>query len=124
MSPPRRTRGQAEAEISEALIKFEKEYMGRGPEEIRTYLIDDLVIVRMQGVITKAEKHLASSNAGKGRELVKLTRVALIEKARPILEEIITSILGVKVRSLHMDLSTRTGEKVIIFTLEESPGVG
>jgi len=119
----KKTKGQYEAEISEAMIKFEKEYMGRGPVEIKTYIIDDMVLVRMQGVITKAEQHLASNDSGKGRELVKLTRVALLERARPILEEIVESILGVRTRSLHMDISTRTGEKIMMFTLEKPPRI-
>ena len=44
----KKTRGQIEAEISEAIIKFEKEYMGRGPLETKTYIVDDLVLVRVQ----------------------------------------------------------------------------
>jgi uncharacterized protein YbcI len=118
-----KTKGQIEAEISDAIIKFEKEYMGRGPVETRTYLIEDLVLVRLQGVITRAEHHLATSgDDGKGRELIKQTRMQLIEKARPLLEAAIRSILGVSVKSLHTDISTVTGERLIIFTLEDRPG--
>ncbi|MBU4175685.1 MAG: DUF2294 domain-containing protein [Actinobacteria bacterium] len=118
----KKTKGQIEAEISNAIIKFEKEYMGRGPVETKTYIIDDMVLVRMQGLITKAEHHLASTgNAVKGRELLKQTRIELIEKARPSLEPVIESIVGESVKSLHMDISTKTGEKIIIFTLEKPP---
>ncbi len=48
-----RTRGQVEAEISEAIIKFEKEYMGRGPLETKSYIIDDLILVRLKDVLTR-----------------------------------------------------------------------
>ncbi len=116
------TKGQIEAKISEAIIKFEKEYMGRGPIETKTYVIEDMILVRLQGVITRAEHHLATSgDAGKGRELIKQTRMELIEKARPLLESVIESIVGQPVLSLHTDISTRTGERVIIFTLEREP---
>jgi uncharacterized protein YbcI len=118
----KQTRGQAEAEISKAIEKFEKEYMGRGPVETRTYVVEDMVIIRMQGAITKAEENLASSgDAGKGRDLVKQTRIQLIEKARPLIEGVVESIIGKPVKSLHMDISTRTGEKIIVLTLSGKP---
>lgn len=118
----KQTRGQAEAEISKAIEKFEKEYMGRGPVETRTYVVEDMVVIRMQGTITKAEENLAGSgDSGKGRDLVKQARVQLIEKARPLIEGIVESIIGKPVRSLHMDISTKTGEKFIILTLTGKP---
>ena len=116
------TRGQIEAEISESLIKFEKEYMGRGPDETKTYLLDDMVVVRLQRVLTPAEKQLAKEDEStKGRELVKQIRTELLEKARPLLEKTISHITGRKVISLHTDISTVTGERIIIFTLDNSP---
>ncbi|MDQ7783110.1 MAG: DUF2294 domain-containing protein [Desulfomonilaceae bacterium] len=118
------TTGQIEAQISEAIIKFEKEYMGRGPVETKTYIIEDLILVRLKGVITRAEHHLATSgDAGRGRDLIKQTRMELIEKARPLLESVIESIAGQSVVSLHTDISTRTGERVIIFTLKKEPAL-
>jgi uncharacterized protein YbcI len=117
-----KTRGQIEASISEAIVKFEKEYMGRGPLETKTYIVDDIVLVRLKGVITRAEHHLATSGDGeRGRDLIKQTRMELIEKARPLLETVIQSIVGEAVLSLHTDISTRTGERVIIFTLKNVP---
>jgi uncharacterized protein YbcI len=116
------SKGHIEAQICEAIIKFEKEYMGRGPIETKTYIIEDMIIVRLKGVITRAEHHLATSgDSARGRELIKQTRMELIEKARPLLESVIESIAGSAVVSLHTDISTRTGERVIIFTLEKEP---
>ncbi len=120
-----KTKGQTEAEISKAIIKFEKEYMGRGPDETRTYIIGDMVIVRLRGVLTPAEKQLAKSDdsLNKGRALIKQVRIELLEKARPLLENIIQNILKTKVTSMHTDISTVTGERVIIFTLESAPQI-
>lgn len=116
-----KTKGQIEAEISEAFIKFEKEYMGRGPDETKTYIIDDLVVIRLRRVLTPAEQHLAkASDDPKGRTLIKQVRSELIEKARPLLETIIAELTGKKVKSLHTDISTVTGERIIVFTLEGS----
>ena len=117
-----KTRGQIEAEISEALTKFEIEYMGRGPEEAKTCLMDDIVFVRLRGVLTPAEKQLAKADGAlRGRALIKQVRIELLEKARSLLESIVHDITGRKVQSLHTDISTVTGERVIIFTLDGRP---
>ena len=114
-----KTLGQIEADISQAIVKFEKQYMGRGPNEIRSHIIDDLVIVRLRGVLTPAEQELARTNGlERGTLLVKSVRTELIEKARPLLESAIEEITGRKVISMHTDLSTRLGERVLLFVLE------
>ena len=118
------TKGQIEAEISEAIIKFEKEYMGRGPDETKTYIIGDIVLIRLRGVLTPAEKQLAKTDDNlKGRALIKQVRIELLEKARVLLENIIQDVLGEKVITMHTDISTITGERVIIFTLESAPQI-
>ncbi len=117
-----KTRGQIEAEISEAMIKFERDYMGRGPEETRTFILDDMVLVRLKGVLTPAETNLAAARADeRGRMLVKQARIELLEAGRELLETIVRDILGQEVRSLHTDISTRTGERIIIFSLDGPP---
>jgi len=114
-----KTKGQIEAEISEAVIKFEREYMGRGPKETRSYLLGDMIVVRLRGVLTPAEKQLADSpDYAEGGRLVKQVRMQLLEKARTLLEAIIRDITKRSVVSLHTDISTRTGERVIIWTLD------
>jgi uncharacterized protein YbcI len=119
-----KTRGQIEAEISEAVTRFEKEFMGRGPLETRTYIIDDMVIVRLKGVLTRAEYRLVKSERNtKARDLIKQVRIELLENGRPLLEDIIKDSLRRKVRSLHTDISTMTGERLIIFTLDKNPFV-
>lgn len=118
MSPSAATKGQLEARISEALIKFEREYMGRGPEEAKSYIVEDLVVVRLRGVLTPAERQLARSDGNdQGRNLIKQVRMELLERGRPLLENIVTDITGQKVRSLHTDISTVTGERIIVFSL-------
>lgn len=119
-----KTKGQLEAQISEAIIQFEKDYMGRGPTEAKTYLVDNLVIIKLQGVLTPSEKQLANSaESDSGRELIKRMRHALLQKGRHLLEVVIKDVLGVSIKSLHSDLSTITGERMIIFSLEEVPEV-
>jgi len=117
-----KSRGELEAAICEGVGHFEQDYTGRGPENIHTHLLGDLLVVRLQGVLTAAEQHLVQSlPAEKGRDLLKQVRTHLIETARPVLEAMVQEITGVKVLSLHHDISTVTGEEVVLFTLAESP---
>lgn len=114
-----RSRGQIEAEICDAISGFEKEYMGRGPLETKAYIIEDMVVVRLKNVLTPAEMRLADlSDVKDGRELIKRIRFKLLEQGRPLLEAAVKDILGVKIVSLHTDISTVTGERIIIFILE------
>jgi uncharacterized protein YbcI len=117
-----KTQGEIESAVSEGMSRFEQEYMGRGPKDIRAHLIDDLVVVRLQGVLTAAEQHLVKTLAPeKGRDLLKQVRSHLIEIARPTMDAMVQGITGVKVVSLHHDISTVTGEEIVVFTLAESP---
>ncbi len=117
-----KTQGEIEAAVCEAVSRFEQEYMGRGPKHIHAHLIRDLLVVRLQGVLTAAEQHLVKTlPMEKGRDLLKQVRTHLIETARPLLEAMIRDITGVKVVSLHHDISTSTGEEVVVFTLADAP---
>lgn len=117
-----RTQGEIEAAICEGIAQFEQEYMGRGPKDIHTHLIGDLLVVRLHGVLTAAEQQLVRTlPAEKGRDLLKQVRTHLIETARPKMEAMVEEIAGVKVLSLHHDISTLTGEEVMLFTLAASP---
>ena len=117
-----KTQGEIEAAICEGISRFEQEYMGRGPKDIHAHLIGDLLVVRLKGVLTAAEQHLVKSlPAEKGRDLLKQVRTHLIETARPVMEAMVQEVTGVKVVSLHHDISTVTGEEVVLFTLAESP---
>jgi uncharacterized protein YbcI len=113
---------EIEAAICEGVSRFEHDYMCRRPQGIRAYLIGDLLVVRLQGVLTAAEQQLAKSlPAEKGRDLLKEVRAHLIETARPVMEALVQEVTGVPVVSLHHDISTVTGEKVVLFSLAGSP---
>jgi uncharacterized protein YbcI len=121
---PPNSRGAIEDAVSQAVVRFEKEYMGRGPLEARAFLVDDLVVVRLRNVLTPAEHKLAGSpDPARGRDLIKQLRQQLIESGAPLLYSAVGEIVGVPVRSMHTDISTRTGERVIAFTLEARPAV-
>jgi uncharacterized protein YbcI len=109
------TQGQLEAKIAAAVTQFERDHLGRGPQEVRAWIIQDLVLVRLKRVLTPAEEKLARDP--EGRRLVKELRRQLVEGSRNMLDEMIYDLTGVQVVSLHSDISVRTGERVIVFTL-------
>ena len=117
-----KTQGEIEAAICEGITRFEQEYMGRGPKDIHAHLIGDLLVVRLHGVLTAAEQQLVKTlPAEKGRDLLKQVRTQLIETARPVMEAMVQGATDVKVLSLHHDISTMTGEEVVLFTLAQPP---
>jgi uncharacterized protein YbcI len=113
-----KTKGEMEAEISRAIVQFEVDYMGRGPKEARTYIVEDIVLVRLKGVLTPAEEQLTKS--ADGSDLVKKMRATLIEKARPLLYQVVGDITGSKISELYTDISTPSGERVFVFTLSDN----
>ena len=116
-----KTQGEIEAGVCEGVSRFEQEYMGRGPKSIRTHLIGDVLLVRLQGVLTSAEQQLAKTRQPeKGRDLLKQVRTQLIETARPVIEALVREVTGTEVLSLHHDISTVTGEEILVLTLAQS----
>ena len=112
-----KTRGQLESEIGNAVTQFEKDHLGRGPKETHTYIIQDMILMRLKGVLIPAEKNLAKT--ADGARLIKQVRLSLIENSRSLLEKIITDKTGATLKSLHTDISSHTGERVFVFVLDK-----
>jgi uncharacterized protein YbcI len=106
-----------EAELSESFIKLQRDLIGRGPQETKTYILDDMVIVRFKGVLTVEEKHLVDHE--KGRILVKQMRQVLREMYSNNFEKIVEQHTGCKVLSSHSDISTKTGERIEVFVVDK-----
>ena len=111
-------KGSLEKQIAEAVIGFWRELLGRGPDDARTFILQDMVIVRMKGVLTTEERHLVGSE--KGRGLVKQMRVLLREMHSGEIEAVIAAKTGCQVVSSHSDISTKTGERVEIYILDQN----
>ena len=119
-----RTQGEIESAICKGMSQFELEYMGRGPKDLRAYLLGDVLVVRLIGVLTAAEQHLVRTlPSEKGRDLLKQVRTQLVEVACPKLSDLVREVTGVDVVSMHHDISTVTGEEFVLFTLQQSPDV-
>ena len=110
------TKGEIESAIRNAIIKFEQEFMGRGPEDVRAYIVRDLVVVRLRGVLTPAERQLAKT--AEGVDMVKRIRQTLIAQGRDRLFEQVKEITGAKALALFTDINAQIGEKVLVFTVD------
>lgn len=116
------TQAECEAAICDGIIRFQEEYLGWRSEQILAHFLKDLLVVRIRGALTLAERQLGKSlSPDKGRDLIKQTRKQLLELARPMLESLVHEASGMKVLSMHHDISTVTGEEFVIFSLIESP---
>ncbi len=113
----RKTKGQLEAEISDAMVKQQRERTGRGPTQAKTYIVEDMVIVRLQEVLTPAERQLLGNPHGQA--LVKQFHQQMHEIARRDLEHIVEQATGARVTSIHNDVSTKTGEQIAIYVLDQ-----
>ncbi|ANB56810.1 hypothetical protein GFC29_2127 [Anoxybacillus sp. B7M1] len=113
-----KSKGEMEDQISRALTQWEKEYLGRGPISVKTDIIRNMIIVQMRGLLTPAEQKLAETK--EGLLAVKRIRSDLIESGSEQLREIIVTMTGKQVMSVHTDISTRTGERIIVFSLADN----
>src|SRR5947209_10244230 len=113
-----RRQSKLEAAISDEMMAFQHEFVGRGPDRIRTRIVEDLVIVRSFGVFTPAEKQLTKSF--EGRRLIKAMRQQVLEAGRSILESIVQKHTGAEVISIHSDISTKSGEWLDVFVLDRA----
>jgi uncharacterized protein YbcI len=120
MCPAMKTKSELEAEITEAIVRYDVEYMGRGPKEARTYVVEDLILVRLKGVLTPAEQQLSTS--AEGVELVKNMRSRLRENSRAEFSRVIWDATGVAVRDILTDINTASNERVFVFILESNLG--
>jgi uncharacterized protein YbcI len=112
----KRRQNRTEAAISDEMMAFQHEFVGRGPDRIRTRIVEDLVVVRSFGVLTPAEKQLAKSY--EGRRLIKAMRQQVLEAGRSTLESTVQKHTGAKVISIHSDISTKSGEWLDVFVLD------
>lgn len=129
-----KSQGEIEAAVCDGVSRLQQEFLGRGPQDIRSHLVGSLLVVRLQGVLTPAERRLmahpaTANHAGggdgsahdNGRSLVKQVRSHVMSVARSKLAEIVEAAAGVKLVSLHHDISTVTGEELLVLSLDGQP---
>jgi len=112
------TKGQIEDIITKKAIKFYFDTLGVGPSNAKSYIIEDMIIIRLKGNLLPIEKKLLQRVGGV--EIVKNIRQSLHELTVDDITMLIEEVTNQKVVSAHRDISTRTGEIVYIFILEKN----
>ncbi len=112
------SKGELEDKISRSITQWEKEYLGRGPISVKTDIVRNMVIVVLKGILTPAERNLAKTQ--EGMLSIKKIRADLIESGKDELKKLIAELSGVHVASFHTDVSTRSGERVMVFILQDN----
>ena len=108
-----KSKGMYEAEISKAITQWEKDFLGRGSLSVKTDILRDMIIVNLQGILTPAEYRVCETQEGLLN--IKRTRSELVESGQDDLMQLVFKITGTEVKSFHSDLSTITGERIIVF---------
>ena len=119
-----KSQGHIEAAVSDAVARFQQEYMGRGPRHVHTHLIDNKLFVHLEGVLTAAEQRLMDAHGngnGRGAELLKQLRSHLVLAGKTMLDTLVRNATGSQPVSVHHDISLTTGEEVLVFTLAAAP---
>lgn len=139
-----KSQGEIEAAVSDGISKFHQDFIGRGPRDIRSHLVDTLLVVRLCGTLSAAERKLLLPDGGdgdgrsqrisaasvhgvdgeangNGRSLLKQVRGHVVAMGRARLAMIVQEATGVPLVSIHHDISTVTGEEVMVFSLARSP---
>lgn len=113
-----RTKGQIEAAITTAISQFERDFLGRGPKNARAFIVADMAIVRLMGILSPAEQKLGEESGGV--ELIKQMRSRLIESSAGVLIRLVEEATGSRVTTMHTDISSRTGERMFVFGLDRN----
>ena len=111
-----RSKGEIEEAIRMAIVKFEQEFMGRGPDDVKAFIVRDQVLIRLKGVLTPAERQLAKT--AEGIDMVKRLRQNLIAQGRDKLCEQVSEITGANTLALFTDIDVQIGERVLVFTVD------
>jgi uncharacterized protein YbcI len=117
MSNPK-TKGQIEAAVTAAITQFERDFLGRGPKSARAYIVADMVVVRLTGILSPAEQRLGEEPGGV--EMIKQMRSRLIESSSAVLIRFVSEATGATVTTMHTDISARTGERIFVFGLDRN----
>jgi uncharacterized protein YbcI len=108
-----KSKGKLEAEISKALTQWEKTYLGRGSISVKADILRDMVIVALHRILTPAEYSLCKDK--EGMLSVKKNRNSLVESGITELKEMMFTITNHEVVSFYTDISTNSGERIMIF---------
>ncbi len=111
--------GSLRMALSNAMVGLKKQYYGKGPSRARAYLMDEYVLVVMEGGLTRSEETLLAAGQA---DLVRNYRLAFQETVTQTTTQAVEELTGRKVLSYHSQyvfLPTRAFE---LFALDAPAG--
>ena len=106
-------------EISNAISRLHKEFIGRGPANSRTIIDGNLVVCLLEGGYTRAEQTLNASDKG---ELVAAGRLGLQDAMRQAMIAAVEQITGRRVFSFMSANDLEQNHQVEVFVLTPEQG--
>jgi uncharacterized protein YbcI len=82
------------ARLSNEMVQAQKQFFGKGPEQAKSYLLDDLLFIVMRGGLTRAEETMLESGHA---DHVRGFRQVFENEMRERLTTMVESITGRKV---------------------------
>jgi uncharacterized protein YbcI len=102
-------------EISNAISRLHKQYVGRGPTNARTTIDGDLVVCLIEGGYTQAEQTLAEND---NADVVVAGRLGLQDAMSEAMIEAVQATLGRRVLSFMSANDLRRNLQVEVFVLD------
>jgi uncharacterized protein YbcI len=102
-------------EVSNAISRLHKQFVGRGPTNARTTIDGDLVVCLLEGGHTRAEQTLDETDKG---YVVAAGRLGLQEAMGDEMIEAVQRVLGRTVRSMMSANDVEHDLQVQVFVLE------
>ncbi len=110
--------------MSRAITRFEREFRGRGPRQVRARLAGAELRVDLSGTMTAFERRCADVlDAAQGHRVLSELNRQLIEAARPALEAVIRDLTGRAVVAIEYEIDTARDEETLVFLLDAPPPV-
>jgi uncharacterized protein YbcI len=80
--PPDLSGGDLLARLSDEMVRAKKQFFGKGPEQSKSYMFDDLLIVVMRGGLTTAEQ-----------TMLRFGQETMVRQFRQLFEDEMTEVL-------------------------------
>jgi uncharacterized protein YbcI len=111
------TKGSIEAEVANAVVRFQREQQGRGATDVRAHLMGDMMVIRSGGIFTPTEAHLAASD--EGRRLIKSARQELRSIHRKEIEDIVARLVNATILRSYYDVDVDAAEQIEVYMLDQ-----
>lgn len=118
--PGRRTAGQILADITEALVRFHRRFYGKGPNQAKSYSINDTIVCMLHGGFTPVERTLIESGDS---DAVRSMRLSFQKAMEDEFRGSVESLTGRRVIAYMSQVHTNPDMAVELFVLEPNAGL-